>query len=65
MSKETAPKVVKIKENDLVNLIENIVNEAVSTKKNEWIAENKQKNKKTLEETITKIVESKLAAKKK
>ena len=40
MSKETKPtKVVKITENELVTLIDNIVKEAVTIKKKEWIAE--------------------------
>lgn len=63
MANTKQTKVVRINENDLVDLIENIVNEAVSQKKQEWIAENEKKNKETLEETITKIVESKLSKK--
>lgn len=37
--KPIAKKTVKIKENDLVDLIDNIVNEAVAAKKKEWISE--------------------------
>ena len=37
--KPIAKKTVKIKENDLVDLIDNIVNEAVAVKKKEWLAE--------------------------
>ena len=37
--KPVAKKTVKIKENDLVDLIDNIVNEAVAAKKQEWINE--------------------------
>ena len=59
-TKKSEPKVIKIKENDLVNLIENLVEEAVSVKKKDWIAENTKKEKETLEETIAKIVDSKL-----
>jgi len=49
-------KTVRISENDLVNLIDNIVAEAVNVKKKEWIAEQTKKGDKTA------ILESKLAA---
>ena len=49
-------KTVKISENDLVNLIDNIVAEAVNVKKKEWIAEQTKKGDKTA------ILENKLAA---
>jgi hypothetical protein len=51
-----AKKTVRIKENDLVDLIDNIVNEAVAVKKQEWINEQakKQSNK-------TAVLESKIA----
>ena len=52
MSKEQ--KVVKISENKLVELIDNILNEAVEVKKKEWIAEQAKTDK-------TAILESKLA----
>lgn len=39
-------KTVKIKESHLVELIDNIVNEAVAVKKQEWLNEQAQKNKK-------------------
>ena len=50
-------KTVKIKESHLVDLIDNIVNEAVAVKKQEWINEQakKQNNK-------TAVLENKLAA---
>jgi len=51
-------KTVKIKENELVDLIDNIVNEAVAVKKQEWINEQakKQSNKTTvLEGKIAKL----------
>jgi hypothetical protein len=49
-------KTVKIKENELVDLIDNIVNEAVAVKKQEWINEQakKQSNK-------TAVLEGKIA----
>lgn len=53
MSKTT--KTVKISESDLVNLIDNIVNEAVQIKKNEWLAEQANKGDKSA------ILEAKLA----
>lgn len=56
---DSKTKVVKIKENDLVNLIENIVKTTVAEKKAEWLVEQKSKTS-TLEETIVKIVKSEL-----
>ena len=49
-------KTVKIKESDLVDLIDNIVSEAVAVKKQEWITEQSKKasNK-------TAVLESKIA----
>jgi hypothetical protein len=52
-----AKKTVKISENDLVDLIDNIVNEAVATKKTQWIAEQSKKETKT-----TTVLENKIAA---
>ena len=54
--KPVAKKTVKINENDLVDLIDNIVNEAVAVKKQEWINEQAKKasNK-------TAVLESKVA----
>ena len=52
-----AVKTVKIKENDLVDLIDGIVNEAVAVKKQEWINEQAKKG-----EEKTAILESRLAA---
>jgi hypothetical protein len=49
-------KTVKIKENDLVDLIDNIVNEAVAIKKEEWISEQAKKG-----EDKTSILENKIA----
>ena len=48
-------KTVKIKENDLVNLIDNIVTEAVNEKKKQWLAEQVKKSS-----DKTEILESKL-----
>lgn len=49
-------KIVTIKESKLIDLIDNIVNEAVAIKKQEWIQENvKTNNDKTA------ILESKIA----
>lgn len=50
-------KTVRIKENDLVELIDNIVNEAVEVKKKEWLAEQATKGDKTaiLEQKINKL----------
>jgi hypothetical protein len=49
-------KTVKISESDLVNLIDNIVSEAVEIKKKEWLSEQAAKGDKNS------ILESKLAA---
>jgi len=54
---KTAKKTVKIKENDLVDLIDNIVNEAVAVKKQEWIAEQAKKDS-----DKTALLENRLAA---
>lgn len=66
MSKAT--KTVRISENDLVNLIDNIVSEAVQIKKNEWLAEQAAAGDKsailesklnTLEAKLNKLTEKK------
>ena len=57
MSKKT----VKITENELVDLIDNIVAEAVVAKKKEWLAEQKAKNGSLLESKIA-ILEAKVKA---
>lgn len=49
---KTTKKTVKIKESELVNLIDNILNEAVALKKKEWISEQASK---------TAILEGKIA----
>ena len=55
--KPVAKKTVKIKENDLVDLIDSIVTEAVAVKKQEWIAEQATK-----ESEKTTVLENRLAA---
>ncbi len=54
-TKQTPKKTVRITENELVDLIDNIVTEAVSVKKQEWI--NEQANK-----VDNSILEGKIAA---
>jgi len=54
--KPVAKKTVKIKESDLVDLIDNIVAEAVAIKKLEWINEESKKN-----ENKTALLERKIA----
>lgn len=56
MSKPVTKKTVRITENDLVDLIDNIVNEAVAVKKQEWINEQASK-----EANKTSILEGKIA----
>jgi hypothetical protein len=62
-----AKKTVRISENDLVDLIDNIVSEAIQVKKKEWLAEQAKKGDKTaiLESKLNKLEEkiSKLASK--
>jgi hypothetical protein len=48
-------KIVRIPESKLVDVIENIVNEAISVKKAEWIAEQKNNEKAILEEKFNKL----------
>ena len=48
-------KTVKITENELVDLIDKIVNETVTEKKKQWIAEQKAKNTNLLESKIAKL----------
>ena len=43
-TKPVAKKTVKIKENDLVDLIDGLVTEAVAVKKTEWLAEQAKKD---------------------
>jgi len=57
MSNPIAKKTVKIKENDLVDLIDEILNEAIEAKKKEWIAENVKK-----ETEGTTLLENRIAA---
>jgi hypothetical protein len=60
MSKTT--KAVRIKETELVNLIDKIVTEAVEIKKKEWLAEQASKGDKTaILETRLSNLEAKLA----
>lgn len=56
MSNTIAKKTVKIKENDLVDLIDNIVSEAVAVKKKEWLSEQAKK-----ETAKTAVLENRLA----
>jgi len=64
-----AKKTVRITENDLVNLIDNIVSEAVEIKKKDWLAEQAAAGDKNailetklnnLEAKLNKLTESKL-----
>jgi hypothetical protein len=51
----TSKKIVKITESALVDLIDNIVKEAVDKKKVEWIAEQEAKKASLLESKIAKL----------
>jgi len=62
---QTAKKTVKIKENDLVDLIDNIVKEAVAEQKKQWISEQAAKSAKTANMLESRIIAlEKLIAKK-
>lgn len=56
MSEKKEQKVVRINENNLVDLIDNIVTEAVAVEKKKWIAENAAK-----EDSKTELLESRIA----
>lgn len=58
--KDKKEKVIRVNESALVDLIEVIVKEAVSEKKKEWIAEQKAKQAKVIEEQINKVLDVKL-----
>ena len=55
--KKIAKRIIKLKENDLVDLIDSIVAEAVAVKKQEWITEQA-----AVESNKTTMLGSKLAA---
>jgi uncharacterized protein with NAD-binding domain and iron-sulfur cluster len=48
-------KTVKIKESELVDLIDNIVKETVQTQKKQWISEQKKKNNTLVESRLAKL----------
>lgn len=57
-NKKEEKKIVSIKENNLVNLIDNIVTEAVAVEKKKWIAEQAKtvdKEKSSLMERVEKL----------
>ena len=58
-----AQKIVKIKENELVTMIDNIVTEAVSTQKQTWISEQAKKNAQKTALLESKIVKLEAAVK--
>lgn len=62
MSDKKTVKVRRVKEGDLVTLMDNIVNEKVAAAKAEWISEQKANESKALTEDIEKLVEAKVAA---
>lgn len=53
-------KIVTVTESTLVDMIENIVTEAVSEKKKQWISEQNNNQTKIIEEQIDKILDVKL-----
>lgn len=53
--KKVEKKVVKINENKLIDLIDNIVKEAVAEEKKIWISENASKGNALLESRIAKL----------
>ena len=65
-AKPIAKKTVRIPENELVDLIDNILAEAIAVKKKEWIAEQakKESDKTALLENRVKALEKALLGKK-
>jgi hypothetical protein len=58
MSEKKEQKIVRINENNLVDLIDNIVSEAVAVEKKKWISENEAKEdaeKTSLMERVEKL----------
>tara|TARA_R110000803_G_scaffold145274_1_gene211110 strand:+ start:129 stop:338 length:210 start_codon:yes stop_codon:yes gene_type:complete len=62
MSDKKTVKVRRVTEGDLVKLMDNIVNEKVAAAKTEWIAEQNAKQAGALTESMSKLVEAKVAA---
>jgi galactose-1-phosphate uridylyltransferase len=54
-------KVVRVKESDMVKMLEGIVAEAVAEKKKEWISEMQQKQASVIEEQVDKILKDRLS----
>lgn len=59
-NKENTGKIIRITESALVDMIENIVTEAVAEKKKEWIAEQESKQAEIIKEQVDKVLEAKL-----
>lgn len=51
---------IRVSESTLVDMIENIVSEAVAEKKKMWIAEQEKKQQQTIEEQINKVLDKRL-----
>ena len=51
----SSKKTVKIKESELVDLIDNIVKETVEAQKKQWIAEQENKNESLVESRLAKL----------
>lgn len=51
----SSKKTVKIKESELVDLIDNIVKETVQTQKKQWIAEQRKRNNSLVESRLAKL----------
>ena len=62
MSDKKTAKIRRIKESDLVDMLDGIIAEKVEEQKAAWIAEQEAKQKKALTEDIEKLVEAKVAA---
>lgn len=52
---KSTKKVVSVKESALVDLIDNLVNEVIETKKKEWLAEHNSKKKSMLESKVNRL----------
>lgn len=62
MSDKKTAKIRRIKESDLVDMLDGIIAEKVEEQKAAWIAEQEAKKEKALTEDIEKLVEAKVAA---
>jgi hypothetical protein len=54
-------KIVRVKESDMVKMLEGIVAEAVAEKKKEWISEMQKKQASVIEEQVDRVLRDRLS----